>query len=165
MITDDEEDGRMEIEHRIGQGLYYEQMPVGLKFRSMGRTLTETDLVSYINLTWFTEELFVDQHHRPDHALPARVVPGGMIYTFAEGLVAPSLQYTGLAFLGMELDIKRPTLVGDTIYVHVEVIESRPASSGNRGLVRSRNTVVNQRGETLLVYTPLRLVRASPMPA
>jgi len=165
MINDNEEDSRMDNEHRIGQGLYYDQMPAGTRFRSMGRTITETDLVSYINLTWFTEELFVDQHHRPDHALPARVVPGGMIYTFAEGLVAPSLQYTGLAFLGMELDIKRPTLVGDTIYVHVEVTESRPASSGNRGLVRSRNTVVNQRGETLLVYTPLRLVRGSPVPA
>lgn len=150
---------------RIGQGLYYDQMPVGLKFRSMGRTITETDLVSYINLTWFTEELFVDQHHRPDHALPARVVPGGMIYAFAEGLVAPSLQYTGLAFLGMELDIKRPTVVGDTIYVQVEVVESRPASSGNRGLVRTRNEVVNQRGETLLVYSPLRLVRTSPTTA
>jgi len=165
MINDNEEDSRMDNEHRIGQGLYYDQMPAGTRFRSMGRTITETDLVSYINLTWFTEELFVDQHHRPDHALPARVVPGGMIYTFAEGLVAPSLQYTGLAFLGMELDIKRPTLVGDTIYVHVEVTESRPASSGNRGLVRSRNTVVNQRGETLLVYTPLRLVRGSPVPS
>jgi len=165
MINDNEEDSRMDNEHRIGQGLYYDQMPAGTRFRSMGRTITETDLVSYINLTWFTEELFVDQHHRPDHALPARVVPGGMIYTFAEGLVAPSLQYTGLAFLGMELDIKRPTLVGHTIYVHVEVTESRPASSGNRGLVRSRNTVVNQRGETLLVYTPLRLVRGSPVPA
>jgi acyl dehydratase len=161
MTTNDGEI-EMDSERRIGQGLYYDQMPIGTRFRSMGRTITETDLVSYINLTWFTEEVFVDQSHRPDHALPARVVPGGMIYAFAEGLVAPSLQFTGLAFLGMDLDVKRPTVVGDTIYVHVEVIESRPASSGNRGIVRARNEVVNQRGETVLVYTPLRLVRASP---
>jgi acyl dehydratase len=150
---------------RIGQGLYYDQLPIGCRFRTMGRTLTEADLVNYINLTWFTEEVFVNAHDRPGHALPARVVPGGMVYAFAEGLVAPSLQFTGLAFLAMEVDIKRPAKVGDTIYVHVEVTESRPASSGNRGIVRTHNEVVNQNGETVLIYTPLRLVRGSPAAA
>ena len=42
------------------------------------------------------------------------------------------------------------------------MIENRPASSGNRGLVRTRNEVVNQRDEVVLVYTPLRLVKGSP---
>jgi acyl dehydratase len=84
-----------------------------------------------------------------------------MVYAFAEGLVAPSLQFTGLAFLGMSMDIHKPTVVGDTIHVKVEVIESRPASKGNRGLIRTRNSVLNQRGEEVLVYLPLRLVRAS----
>ncbi len=62
----------------------------------------------------------------------------------------------------MELDIRQPTVVGDTIRVEGEVIERRAASSGHRGLVRTRNTVLNQRGETVLVYTPLRLVKAGP---
>lgn len=149
---------------KLGMGYYYDETPAGTRFETMGRTLTETDLVTYVNLTWFTEGVFVNTDDRAKHALPARVVPGSLVFTFAEGLVAPSVQETGLAFLGTDIDIKRPTVVGDTIYVRVEVLESRPASSGNRGIVRTRNEVVNQRGEPVLVYTPLRLVAGTPKP-
>jgi len=145
----------------LAHGFFYDELPVGRCFRTMGRTITETDLVSYINLTWFTEELFVNTHDNHGRALTGRVVPGSMVYAFAEGLLTPSMQFTGLAFLGAELDVRAPTVVGDTIHVEAEVIEARPASKGNRGLVRTRNAVVNQRGEPTLIYNPLRLVLGS----
>jgi acyl dehydratase len=147
----------------LGHGFYYDQLPVGFRFRTMGRTITETDLVTFINLIWFTEEVFVNTHDTAGRALSGRIVPGALVYTFAEGLLTPSMQFTGLAFLHTELDVKAPTVVGDTIHVRAVVTESRAASSGNRGLVRTRNEVVNQRGETVLVYTPLRLVKGSPV--
>ena len=145
----------------LGHGFFYDELPVGFRFRTMGRTITETDLVTFVNLIWFTEEVFVNTTDTDGRALQGRVVPGALVFTFAEGLVMPSMQFTGLAFLGMELDIKRPTVVGDTIRVEGEVIERRPASTGQRGLVRTRNTVLNQHGEAVLVYTPLRLVKMS----
>ena len=148
----------------LGHGYYYDELPVGFRMRTVGRTITESDLTAYINLTWFTEEVFVNPHDDGGRVLPARVVPGSMVYAFAEGMLTPSMQFTGLAFLGAEIDIKRPTEVGDTIHVEAEVIESRAAATGNRGLVRTRNAVVNQRGETVLVYTPLRLVKGTPKP-
>ncbi|MND69111.1 hypothetical protein D3C80_605750 [compost metagenome] len=91
--------------------------------------------------------------------IPGRVVPGGLVYTFAEGLVAPSFQASGMAFLNAELDMQGPTFVGDTLHVQCEVIEQRITSRPDRGLVRTRNAVVNQRGETVLTYTPLRMMR------
>lgn len=54
---------------------------------------------------------------------------------------------------------RRRTWVGDTIHVQCEVIERRTSSKAGRGLVRTRNSVVNQRGETVLIYEPLRLMR------
>jgi acyl dehydratase len=69
------------------------------------------------------------------------------------------MQDTGLAFLNCTLDVKGPTVVGDTIHVECEVIEHRLASKGDRGLVRFANKVVNQRGETVLAYDPLRLLK------
>ena len=60
-----------------------------------------------------------------------------------------------------ELDVKAPVYVGDTLEVVVEVIESRAASSGGRGLVTTRNSVRNQRDEEVLIYTPKRLLRGS----
>ena len=66
---------------------------------------------------------------------------------------------TGLAFLGAELDIKGPTRIGDTIHVECEVTESRLTSKGDRGLVRTSNKVVNQKGDTVLAYNPLRMLK------
>jgi acyl dehydratase len=145
----------------LGHGYFYDQLQVGFRFRTMGRTITETDLVTFINLIWFTEEVFVNTHDTAGRALGGRIVPGALVYAFSEGLLTPSMQFTGLAFLNAEIDVRSPTVVGDTIHVRGEVIESRPASTGNRGLVRTRNEVVNQHGEAVLVYSPLRLVKGS----
>ena len=70
-----------------------------------------------------------------------------------------TLQKTGFAFLGMTMDIKGATLVGDTLHVELEVVESRAAAKGGRGLVRTRNRVLNQNGECVLEYDPLRLMK------
>jgi acyl dehydratase len=49
--------------------------------------------------------------------------------------------------------------VGDTIHVEAEVIEHRLTSKGDRGLARFANKVINQRGETVIEYNPLRLLK------
>lgn len=146
----------------LGQGLCFDEMPIGFRFYTKGRTITETDLVNFINNTWFTEDLFVNTSGSSQHTLKGRVVPAMMLYCFAEGLISPSVEFTGQAFLGTNIDVKAPTVVGDTIHVECEVIESRLASKGHRGLVRTRNDIVNQRGDVVVVYTPLRLVAAKP---
>lgn len=147
---------------QVGHGFFYDQLPVGFKFHTMGRTITETDLVNFVNLIWMTEEGFVNVVPDRQHTLTGRFVPGALVYCFSEGLLVPTMQYTGQAFLGTELNHTAPTVVGDTIHVECEVIEMRRASKGNRGLVRTRNHVVNQRNEAVLIYTPLRMMSGSP---
>ncbi|MDT0496385.1 MaoC family dehydratase N-terminal domain-containing protein [Algiphilus sp. W345] len=143
----------------IGIGLHFEDLPVGERFRTCARTLTEADLVAFIGFSWLTEEVFTNLEHRQGMALPPRVVPGAMVYAVAEGLLTPAMQGTGLAFLHAALDVRAPACVGDTLHVEAQVIESRLTSKGDRGLVRTENRVLNQRGETILIYTPLRLLR------
>jgi acyl dehydratase len=142
----------------VGRGFCYEDLKVGFRFRTHRRTIAEADVSSFVNLTWLTEELFVvdDDTQR---AIKGRAVPGALVYSFAEGLLLPTMQDTGLAFLNANLDIKGPTVVGDTIHVESEVVEARLTSKGDRGLVRFANRVVNQRGETVLEYNPLRLLK------
>ena len=142
----------------IGRGYCYEDLKVGFRFRTHRRTLAESDLASFVNLTWLTEELFAVEDDS-SRAIKGRAVPGALVYSFAEGLLLPSMQDTGLAFLNATLDVKGPTVVGDTIHVEVEVTESRLTSKGDRGLVRFNNKVLNQRGETVLEYNPLRLLK------
>ena len=144
--------------HPIGRGFAYEDLKVGFRFRTHRRSIAESDVASFVNLTWLTEELFAvaDDSQR---AIKGRAVPGALVYSFAEGLLLPSMQDTGLAFLNATLDVKAPTVVGDTIHVECEVTEARLTSKGDRGLVRFANKVLNQRGETVLEYNPLRMLK------
>ena len=144
--------------HPIGRGFCYDDLKVGQRFRTHRRTIAESDLAAFVNLTWLTEELFAVEDDSA-RAIKGRAVPGALVYSFAEGLLLPSMQDTGLAFLNATLDIKGPTVVGDTLHVEVEVTEARLTSKGDRGLVRFANKVVNQRGETVLEYNPLRMLK------
>lgn len=138
----------------VGRGLAFEDLKLGMRFRTHRRTILEADLAAFINLAGLTEELFaVAEESKP------RLVPGALVYSFAEGLLLPTMQDTGLAFLNATLDVKAPTVVGDTIHVECEVIEHRVASKGERGLVRFANRVTNQRNEVVLEYNPLRLLK------
>lgn len=144
--------------HPIGRGFCYEDLAVGQRFRTHRRTIAAADVAAFVNLTWLTEELFAVEDDS-SRAIKGRAVPGALVYSFAEGLLLPSMQDTGLAFLNATLDVKGPTVVGDTIHVEVEVTEARLTSKGDRGLVRFANRVVNQRGETVLEYKPLRMLK------
>jgi len=145
--------------------IWWDDLRVGDAWRTAGRTINEPDLVSWLNLTWLTEGLFTDLHDRSGSAVAGRFVPGAMIFAFAEGLTLGAVKVKGLAFLRSELDVRGPTLVGDTIHVDSTVIELRETSKPGRGLALTRNDVVNQRGETVVTYTALRLMLKRPADA
>src|ERR1044071_3381312 len=145
----------------LGLGLYLEALPVGRQFKTIGRTVTEADITNFVNCTGMVEVLFTNTEflaHESD--IKGRPAPGALGYCFAEGLlVQATMQHTGYAFLGMELEIKSPLFAGATIHVECEVIEARLSKSRpGRGLVRTRNQVKKHDGTVVLVYTPLRMV-------
>lgn len=142
----------------VGRGYCFEDLKPGFRFRTHRRTIAESDLANFINLTWLTEELFAVEDDS-NRAIKGRPVPGALVYSFAEGLLLPTMQDTGLAFLNCTLDVKGPTVVGDTIHVECEVTEHRLTSKGDRGLVRFANKVVNQKGAVVLEYNPLRMLK------
>ena len=150
---------RPELVHR---GLTFEEQPVGRRFRSGRRTVTEFDLLNFVTSCGFNEELFLDAAGPAELGFAGRLVPGMLTLSLAEGLVISSgaLSGTGMAFLGGNIEVKAPVFVGDTLEVWVEVTAARPTSRGDRGIVTTRNEVRNQRGELVLVFTPSRMIKA-----
>jgi acyl dehydratase len=147
----------------VGIGFYFEDLPVGRKFKTVGRTVTEADIVGFINTIGMTEVLFTNiEFLKHESDIKGRVSPGSLVFCLAEGLLSQAtMQRTGFAFLHMELDIKGPVFANDTIHVECEVIESRRSKSRpNRGLVRTRNRIYKQDGTLVQEYTPLRMVKA-----
>jgi acyl dehydratase len=151
----------------IAAGMTWQQMGVGMRFRTNARTLSEADLAAFVAMTLYTEPLFLDARHAEEGGYSGRLLPGGMTFVVAEGLVLQTnvLGGTGLAFMHTDMDVKRPVYVGDTVHVEVEVTESRQSSKPGRGVVTSRNSIRNQRGEEVMVYNPVRLIRGDDFQA
>ena len=146
----------------VGIGFHFEDVPVGRQFQTIGRTVTEADIVNFINCTGMTEVLFTNMEFlRNESDIKGRLAPAALVYTFAEGLlVQATMQHTGYAFLNMQLDVKSPVFAGDTIHVECEVTEARLSQSKpGRGLVRTSNKVVKQDGTVAIIYTPLRMMK------
>jgi len=146
----------------VGLGFFYEDLPVGRHFKTIGRTVTEADITNFVNCTGMVEVLFTNlEFLAHDSDIKRRLAPAALVYAFAEGLlVQATMQHTGLAFLHMELNVEGPVFAGDTIHAECEIVEARLSKSRpGRGLVRTRVAVKKQDDTTALVYTPLRMVR------
>ena len=143
---------------RMGQGVYWQDIAVGQQWRTFRRTITETDLVNFINVTGMLEAIFIDAEF-DGGAIKGRPVPGALTYTLIEGFILQSMiQGTGLAMLELHQKILGPVMVGDTIQALVEVTDIRPTSKHNRAVVTSRITIYNQRQEVVMEYTAVRLL-------
>ncbi|MGE8494854.1 MULTISPECIES: MaoC family dehydratase [Comamonas] len=142
----------------MGQGFVWQDLQVGQQLRTFRRTVTETDLVNFINTTGMLEAIFIEDGY-DGGAIRGRPVPGALTYTLIEGFILQSMiQGTGLAMLELHQKILGPVVVGDTIEALVEVTDIKPTSKGGRAVVTSRIEVYNQRQEQVMVYTAVRLL-------
>jgi acyl dehydratase len=145
-----------------GQGLTYEQHEVGATLRTLGRTVSETDIVTFVNLCGFTEPLFMDMEYvARESVFGRRAAPGALTFALSEGLIMQTglVHGTGMAYLGGELKIVAPVLEGDTITVDVEVVDKRETRKPDRGIVTYRHRVLNQRDELVLDARVQRMIR------
>lgn len=144
----------------IGVGYCWEELAVGDRFRTLRRTITEADLIGFVNVTGMVEAVFIDATFG-DHkgAIRGRFVPGALSYTIIEGFQCQSFfQGTGLALLEVEKKVLKPVFVGDTIYAEIEVLGVRPTSRGGRAIVTSMNTICNQDAEAVITYRAVRMM-------
>ncbi|MFT4045579.1 MAG: MaoC family dehydratase [Solimonas sp.] len=142
----------------LGQGFYWQDISAGQRFRTIRRTITETDLVNFISVTGMLEAIFIDAEFE-GAAMSGRAVPAALTQGLIEGLLFQTMiQGTGLALLELSLKALKPVCVGDTIWALVTITEVKPTSKSNRAVVTSEIEVHNTRGERVLVYTAKRML-------
>ena len=70
----------------VGLGFYFEDLPVGRRFRTIGRTVTEADITNFVNCTGMVEVLFTNTEflaHESD--IKGRLAPGGWSIALPRG--------------------------------------------------------------------------------
>lgn len=140
----------------------FEGFRVGDRYRTLGRTVSEYEILSFVTLTGFTEPLFMDlEYIRQESVFKTRVAPGVLTFALAEGLVLQTgiLHGTGLALMGYDVRVVAPVLAGDTIRVEVEVVDKRETKKPDRGVVSFRHRIMNQRDETVMEAAVTRMIK------
>lgn len=143
----------------LGLGFTWEQLSPGQRFRTLNRTITETDLVLFTGMTGMLETIFIDRTFAEKGAIQGQFVPAALTYSLIEGLLCQSMiQGTGLAMLELKQKILAPVRVGDTVHGEIEITSVRPTSKGNRGIVASKVDVKNQKDEVVMTYEATRML-------
>lgn len=127
----------------------FDELEVGAVQTTMGRTITETDIVNWCSLTgdWFYPH--IDKVAAERSMFKQRVVPGIMVYAVGTGLGVPADSTTIVANYGADdLRYTKPTWIGDTIHLEIEVLE-KDDRDPKSGVVTYRWDIVNQNGETV----------------
>jgi acyl dehydratase len=131
------------------------------------RTITETDIVSFVNLVGLHEPPFIDMDWVADN-MPGeharRFAPAPLLISLGMGLVATrimqvveSMQFEeGLGafhgMVGVQARVMAPVFPGDTLQVQLAGRVDRRTSQGQT-LVDLEHTMFNQASDRVMVFT------------
>jgi acyl dehydratase len=136
------------------------------RLTSHRRTLTETDIVNFVNLVGLHEPPFIDMEwvERMPGIHNKRFAPAPLLISLGMGLVSTSVtevvqaitEREGLGafhgMVGVEAAVKSPAFPGDTLWVELEAGVDRKTSRGQT-LVALHHQLKNQRDELVVSFT------------
>ena len=145
---------------------YFEDIQVGATRESVDdHELTAEEIIEFCS-KWDPLPFHVDER-------AAAATPVGKLFTSAIHTVAiairlghqlstePTATEIGLGW--DEVRFRAPACAGDRLRVRGEIVEARPSSSKpDLGVIRSRLTLTNQRGETVISFLASAMVRRRP---
>lgn len=147
------------------RGRYFEEFAVGDKIMTAGRTVTETDIVSYAGLSGDFNQIHTDAAYAGTQMFKQRVAHGLLGLSIASGLVVQTgfMERTIMAFREItEWKFSKPIFIGDTIHVEIEVLELKAMARLGGGSVTLKLSVKNQNDEVVQVGNWAALMLSKP---
>ena len=129
---------------------YFEDLQSGDEIATPARTVTETDVVQFAQLTGDWNPIHTDAEFAHASPFGERLAHGLLGMAFAVGLLDRTGAFSGsaIANLGVEeWTFRLPIRIGDTLRLVVTITDVRLASDGARGIVGRRFALYNQRDE------------------
>ena len=145
---------------------WFDDFEAGQVTRTMGRTVTEADIVNFVTFAGIFEELFLHADYARQRGLfQGRNAPGFLALVLAEGLYTlTGKTHHGRALLGLDkVRLKAPVFAGDTIHAEITVLEARPSRSRpGHGVLTLGHRVLNQDDVEVMAYHTSRLLEGRP---
>jgi acyl dehydratase len=145
--------------------MYFEEFEAGQKIVSAGRTVTEADIVNFAGLSGDFNQIHTDAAYSSQSPAGQRVAHGLLGAAIASGLAVQTGVMEGTVMYFREINewkFVKPILIGDTIHVEIEVLETKAMRRIGGGSVVIALDVQNQANETVMKGTWTVLIASKP---
>ena len=127
--------------------LTFDQIATGQTWTSPSRTITESDVVNFANITGDQNPLHIDHEFARSTPYRQPIAHGLLGLSWVAGLGSNSPAVDTVAFIAIkQWEFCRPLFFGDTVHVRTTVLEKQTDARRN-GRVSWRQELLNQHGE------------------
>lgn len=144
---------------------YLDDLTPGQQFTTPGVTLTEAEIIDFA-WRYDPQSFHLDANAAADSPYGGLIASGfqSLAICFRLFIQSGILADSSMGSPGIDaLRWLAPVRPGDTLHSEIEVLEVRPsASKPDRGIARLTYQAVNQRGEAVLSFIVIHLLRRRP---
>ena len=147
------------------RGLYFEEFTPGQKIVTVGRTVTEADVVNFAGLSGDFNQMHVDEAYSQKTFFGKRVAHGLLVVSMVSGAAVQTgvMEGTVIAFREInEWKFIKPVFLGDTVHGVLEVREKKEVRRIGGGYVTIDVDVINQNDDVVMKGVWVVLISARP---
>jgi len=142
------------------QSKYFEDYQVGSTRETLGRTITETDIVLHAGQSGDFYPHHMDAEWCKGQEFGRRIAHGTLVFTVAVGLSAGDVNPEAFTYGYDRLRFIKPVFIGDTLRVKVTLKEKRDSPKRpDYGFVIELLEAINQQNEIVMACEHLLLVK------
>src|SRR5262249_4325533 len=137
----------------------YDDVEVGQEWESVGRTVTEADIVNFAGLSGDFNPIHVDHEFAKTTIFRRPIAHGILVLAIGSGLGIMFPPMRTLAFLRIvEWHFRAAVFVGDTLRIRTKVLAKEERSRGRRGVLTWQRQIVNQEDKVVQEGTTVTMV-------
>jgi acyl dehydratase len=141
---------------------YFEEFEIGFTRSTLGRTITETDIVMHAGQTGDFYPHHMDAEWCKTQDFQRRVAHGTLIFSVAIGMTAGEINPHAMSYGYDRLRFIRPVFIGDTLRCKATITAKKDHKKPGYGIVDETVEAINQNDEVVLACTHLLLVKKLP---
>ncbi|MGL6073648.1 MAG: MaoC/PaaZ C-terminal domain-containing protein [Fimbriiglobus sp.] len=144
--------------------LYFDDLDTTTEWLSPGRTVTESDIMTYAGFSGDFNPMHIDEEYAKTTPFRRRIAHGFGVFSLASGLGLQAPMVRTIALSGVRYwKFLQPVYIGDTIRVKTRVVEKTLKGRGKRGEVIWLRIIMNQDGKVVQEGEILTLVECKPL--
>ena len=139
--------------------LFFDDVEVGQEWESLGRTVTEADIVNFAGVSGDFNPIHIDHEFAKTTPFRRPIAHGLLVLSIGSGLGAerPADADAGLPE-HPRMAVQGPVFIGDTIRLRDEVLDKEVRARGRRGVITWQRQILNQDGKVVQEGVTITLV-------